>query len=77
MYKDIAGYDMENGEFEEMCRRTWSEKFNYLCIELSKNRNEVNIVLSMKAKTHILNVFVKMNLFHYHKCCWHLIIKNS
>ena len=40
MYKDISGYDMKYGEFKEMCRRTRSEKFIYLCIDMSINRNE-------------------------------------
>ena len=32
MYKDIGGYDMKYDEFKGMCRKAWSEKFNYLCI---------------------------------------------
>ena len=32
MYEDIGGYDMKYYEFKEMCRKAWSEKFNYLCI---------------------------------------------
>ena len=23
-----------------MCRAAWSEKFNYLCIDMTKNKNE-------------------------------------
>ena len=40
MYKDIGGYDMKDEELKEMCRRACSEKFIYLCIDMSKNRNE-------------------------------------
>ena len=25
---------------KEMCRVAWSEKFNYLCIDMNKNKNE-------------------------------------
>ena len=40
MYEDIGGYDMKFDEFKKMSRRAWSEKFNYLCFHMSKNRNE-------------------------------------
>ena len=40
IYKDIGGYDMKYDEFKEMFRRAWSEKINYLCFDMSKNRNE-------------------------------------
>ena len=54
---------MKYEEFKEMCHNAWSEKFNYLCIDMTK-KMKVNIVFSMKAKTHILNVFQKLNLFN-------------
>ena len=31
---------MKFDQFKEMCRIAWSEKINYLCIDLSKNKNE-------------------------------------
>ena len=40
MYYDIGAYDMKYDEFKEMCHKAWSEKFNYLCIDMSKNKNE-------------------------------------
>ena len=27
-------------EFKEMCRVAWCEKFTYLCIDMTKNKNE-------------------------------------
>ena len=27
-------------EFEEMCHKTWGERFNYLCIDMTKSKNE-------------------------------------
>ena len=39
MYYDIGAYDMKNDEFKEMCHKAWSEKFNYLCIDMNKNRD--------------------------------------
>ena len=40
MYYDIGAYDMKYDEFKEMCHKAWSERFNYLCIDMTKNRNE-------------------------------------
>ena len=40
MYKDIGGYDMGYDEFKELCRSACSEKFNYQCIDMTKNKDE-------------------------------------
>ena len=44
MYYDIGAYDMKYDEFREMCMclKAWFEKFNYLCIDMTKNENEGN-----------------------------------
>ena len=65
MSYDIGAYDMNYDEFKEMCYKAWSERFNYLCIDMAK-KMKVNIVFSMKVKPHILIVFLKLNLFKKH-----------
>ena len=40
MYHDIGAFDMIYDEFKEMCRLAWSKKFNYLYIDMTKNKNE-------------------------------------
>ena len=40
MYYDIAAYDKNYDEIKQMCHETWSEKFNYTCIDVTKNKNE-------------------------------------
>ena len=40
MYYDIGAYDMKYDEFKEMCHKAWDEKYNYLCIDVTKNKNE-------------------------------------
>ena len=40
MYSDIGAFELIYDEFKEMCRFAWREKFNYLCIDLTKNKNE-------------------------------------
>ena len=33
IYRDVAGYDMSYDEFKELCRKSWEEDYNYLCID--------------------------------------------
>ena len=40
MYYDIGAYDMKYEEFKEMCHKAWDEKYNYLCIDMTRNKNE-------------------------------------
>ena len=40
MYYDIGAYDMKYDEFKEMCHKAWDEKYNYLCIDMTKNKND-------------------------------------
>ena len=40
MYQDIGAFDIKYDEFKEMCRVAWGEKFNNLCIDMTKNMNE-------------------------------------
>ena len=40
MYHAIGAFDMIYDELKEMCRGAWSEKFNYLCTDMTKNKNE-------------------------------------
>ena len=39
MYYDIGAYDMKYDEFKEMCHRAWSDRFNYLCIDKTTNKD--------------------------------------
>ena len=40
MYYDIRVYDMKFDEIKEMCHKSWSKRFNYLCIDMTENKNE-------------------------------------
>ena len=37
---DIGAFDMIYDEFKEVCRVARNEKFNYICIDMTKNKNE-------------------------------------
>ena len=36
----IGAYNMKDDEFKEMCHKAWSEKFYYLCIDMTKIENK-------------------------------------
>ena len=39
MYHEFGAFDMIYDEFKQMCRVAWSEKINYLCIDMTKSKN--------------------------------------
>ena len=42
---------MKYDEFKERCHKAWSEKFNYLCIDMTKNKNECKYRIFKESKT--------------------------
>ena len=42
---------MKNDEFKEMCHKTWSERFNYLCIDMTKNKDDGKYRIFNESKT--------------------------
>ena len=51
MYYDIGAYDMNYDEFKQMCHKAWDEKYNYLCIDMTKNKNEGKNRIFNESKT--------------------------
>ena len=51
MYHDVGAFDMIYDEIKEMCRVAWSEKFNFLCIDMTKNKNEGKYRILNERKT--------------------------
>ena len=51
MYYDIGAYDMNYDEFKQMCHKAWDERFNYLCIDMTKNKNEGKYRIFNESKT--------------------------
>ena len=50
IYKDVAGYDMSYDEIKELCKKSWDEDYNYLCIDRSKKEIKEGIIFVMKSK---------------------------
>ena len=40
LYNDIAGFDMPREEFYDLCKQSWSVKYNYIKIDRSKDKDE-------------------------------------
>ena len=51
MYCDIGAYDMNYDEFKEMCHEAWDERYNYLCTDITKNKNESKYRIFNESKT--------------------------
>ena len=51
MYYDIGAYDMKYDEFKQMCHKAWDEKYNYLCIDMTKNKKEGKYRIFTESKT--------------------------
>ena len=51
MYYDIGAYDMNYDEFKQMCHKAWDERYNYLCNDMTKNKNEGKYHIFNESKT--------------------------
>ena len=63
MYHDIGAYDMKYDEFKEKCHKAWDERYNYLCIDMTKNKNEGKYSIFSESKTTYIDCIPETNLF--------------
>ena len=63
MYYDIGAYDMKYDEFKEICHKAWSERFNYLCIDVTKNRDNGKYRIFNESKTTYIDCIPETNPF--------------
>ena len=63
MYYDIGAYDMKDDEFKEMCHKAWSERFNYLCIDVTKKRDNGKYRVFNESKTTYIDCIPETNPF--------------
>ena len=54
MYSDIGAYDKKYDEYKEMCHKARIERLNYLCIDMTKNKNEGKNRIFNESKTRYL-----------------------
>ena len=63
LYYDIGAYDMKYDEFKEMCHKAWDERFNYLCIDMTKNKNDGKYRIFNESKTIYIECIPETNPF--------------
>ena len=63
MYYDIGAYDMKYDEFKEMCHKAWDEKYNYLCIDMTENKNEGKYRIFNESKPTYIECICETNPF--------------
>ena len=62
MCYDIGAYDMKYDEFKEMCHKAWDERFNYLCIDMTK-KNDGKYRIFNESKTIYIECIPETNPF--------------
>ena len=50
IYIDVAGYDMSYDDFKDLWRKSWEDDCNYLCIDISKKRDQEKYYLCNEGK---------------------------
>ena len=63
MYYDIGAHDMIYDEFKEMCHKGWDERFNYLCIDMTNNKNEGKYRIFNESKTTYIDCICESEHF--------------
>ena len=63
MYYNIGAYDMIFDQFKGMCHKAWSERFNYLCFDLTKNKNEGKYRTFKESKTTCIECIIESEPF--------------
>ena len=61
IYRDVAGYDMNYDEFKELCRKSWEEDYNYLCIDRFKKKGQGKYCICNESKKTYIEV--KKNVY--------------
>ena len=63
-FYDIGAYVIKFDEFKKMCQKTWSERFKYLCIDSTKNKNKGNYRIFNESRTTYFECIPKSEPFH-------------
>ena len=63
MYYDIGAYDMKYDELKEMCHKAWDERYNYLCINMTKNKNDGKYRIFNESKNTYIDCIPETNPF--------------
>ena len=50
IYRDGGGYDMSYDEYKELCRKSWEEDEDYLCMDRSKKKDQGRYCICKESK---------------------------
>ena len=50
IYRDAGGHDMSYYEFKQLCKKSWEEEYNYLCIDRSKKKDQGRYCICNESK---------------------------
>ncbi len=67
MYYDIGAYDMKYDEFKQMYHKAWDEKYNYLYIDMTKNKNEGKYRIFNESKPTYFECICETEAFYIYK----------
>ena len=65
LYKDIGVSDMKYDEFKKLCRKTWSKKRDYLCVDMTRNKKECKYRIFNENKNTYFECIPKVKLFNF------------
>ena len=54
---------MKYDEYKEMCSIAWSENLNYLCLDMTKNKNKGEYRFFSKSKITYIESFCEIEAF--------------
>ena len=72
MYKVIGSYDTKYDDFKEMCRKAWSEKFIYLCKDMTKKENDGKYSVFNESKNTYIGNVAQSEAFYFSNFCFQL-----
>ena len=52
-----------------MCHKAWDERFNYICVDMTKNKNEGKYCIFNENKATCIECIRKTEDFKAFKCC--------
>ena len=74
MYRDIGAYDMLYSELTETFRKAWSERYNYLCTDMTKNKNDCKYRIFNESKNTYIESICETEAFKKHMTLIHTSI---
>ena len=63
MCRGIGACDREYKEYKKLCRKAWSEKLNYLYIDMTRDKKECKYRMFNQSKTTFFECIPKSEVF--------------